>query len=413
MTSFEILSMTFKNITDFELSTEVDDMEREFKNIDIVNIRDKLITVANEHKGSTFCRFLTKDLKPIAESNVTSWRYLQPIDLQKWAKRSTIEEDVYETVISPDKKETLRILTKEIIDEKYIIQIGNVISSNRAIFIGKYIQVFGWSMLGLLICGIILGWFGARKAMAGVKRITSTANSIGHDGFNHRVRLGREGEEIDNLAEAFNTMLDRIEMLMNELKDVTNNIAHDLRTPITRMRGLAEIAINNNSNRENQQEVIGVFVEECDRLVGIINTMLEIAEADAGLKKFSQVSVDMAALVKEGYEIFKPVAEDKGLELSYQGTNRSLYVSGNVPHLQRVISNILDNAIKFTRDGTIRMNVEKDGANIVISIQDTGIGIEESLQSRIFEKFYRIEASRSTPGNGLGLTFVKLIIILM
>lgn len=206
-------------------------------------------------------------------------------------------------------------------------------------------------------------------------------------------------------------MLDRIEDLMRGLKDVTNNIAHDLRTPITRIRGLAETTLGKDQSIENFQESVGNIVEECDRLVVMINTMLEIAEADAGLKKIDKAPVDIVALVKKGGDIFLPVAQDKGIHLDFKSSSDRLVVMGEPMRLQRVISNLLDNAIKFTaQGGDIRVEIEKKGTDAIIFIKDTGIGIDESHKTRIFEKFYRIESSRSAPGNGLGLSYVQSIV---
>lgn len=360
-----------------------------------------------EGKNRIFFRILSPDLSLLLSSDLTAWNHLDFPQLNQWAALSYQRHDVYNTMSSVDKNSQVWVISKSINDGKYIIQVGKTIKEDQEL-IENYLLIFGWSVLVLLICGIILGGVASRKAMSGVKRITRTALDISRDGIHHRVKLNNEGEEIDDLANAFNTMLDRIEQLMVELKDVTNNVAHDLRTPITRIRGLAETMLS------NDQEAVGMIVEECDRLVQVINTMLDIAEVEAGLKNFDRMALDIEGLVKKGYEIFSPVAQDKNLQFTFQGSDSPIMILGDAPRLQRVISNLLDNAIKFTHEGgSVLVEVKIQEEDVIVSVHDTGIGIEPSQQPHIFEKFYRAESSRSTPGNGLGLCFAKSMVTSM
>jgi len=408
--SYKILVSCLRQVVDRELLTETTEIEEEFYKEGLEKAKLGIQEgIEAEGKNRMFYRLFSSSLQLLVTSDLTNWNYLDFSKLDQWAAMSAVNETIYGTVVSPDKRFNVRIISRRIVGREYIVQVAKVMKDDQALA-QSYAQVFGGSIFVLLVCGIALGWVGSRRAMSGVKRITQTARDIGREGINHRVKLGNEGEEIEELAQTFNTMLDRIEQLILELKDVTNNIAHDLRTPITRIRGLAETTLNTR-NIENYQEVVGVIVEECDRLVHLINTMLEIAEADAGLKKFNKVPIDIVTLARQGYEIFLPVAQDKGIHLDFKSPQESLWILGNIAHLQRVISNLLDNAVKFTgQGGGIFVEVKEDGLDVVISIKDTGIGIDQSQQVRIFEKFYRVESSRAIVGNGLGLTFVKSIV---
>ncbi|MFZ0035015.1 MAG: HAMP domain-containing sensor histidine kinase, partial [Sedimentisphaerales bacterium] len=251
-------------------------------------------------------------------------------------------------------------------------------------------------------------------AMSGVKRVTQTAVSIANEGnLIHRVPVGNEGREIRNLALAFNNMLERIQSLVSELRDVTDNIAHDLRSPITRIRGIAETTLTSNENLDTYREMTATIIDECDMLVGMINTMLEIAETQAGAANFEVAPVDIIKIVKDAHELFQPVAEDKNitLELDVQNGVKTVLVAGDTTRLQRAIANLLDNAVKYTDSGgKVTVSVERTQTQVKISVSDTGLGIEEKDITRIFDRFYRADTSRSTAGNGLGLSLAHTIV---
>jgi signal transduction histidine kinase len=247
--------------------------------------------------------------------------------------------------------------------------------------------------------------------MSGVDRVTKAALSIGKGNFTHRVPLGNEGMEIQSMARAFNDMADRIEDYLRDLKEITNNIAHDLRSPLTRIRGTIETTMSGTQNITEYRETAGLVIYECDRLIGMINTMLEIAEMDAGIIESLKSPVDVKKIVMDAHELFKPVAEEKNIMLDAIVPQGPLLVPGDVRRLQRVIANLLDNAIKYTpHEGKIITTVEKKDMYALISIADSGIGIEEENITRIFDKFYRGDRSRTTPGNGLGLCLVQAVV---
>ncbi|HEW79862.1 MAG TPA: HAMP domain-containing histidine kinase [Phycisphaerales bacterium] len=275
----------------------------------------------------------------------------------------------------------------------------------------RYRETFGWGLLVILALGSIVGWLLANRAMSGVKRVTRTAVRIGRGDLTHRVPVGQEGLEIHNLALAFNKMLERIQSLITELKEVTNNVAHDLRSPITRIRGIAETTLTGQQKTEAYQEMGSTVVEECDRLVIMINTMLDIAETESGVADIATAHVDVVRIAKDVYELFQPIAEDKGITLEIKGQTEHLFVLGDLGRLQRVMANLLDNAISYTDSGgKVVISIEILQSQVKISVADSGIGIYEKDLPRIFERFYRAEKSRSSRGNGLGLSLAQAII---
>jgi len=408
--SFKVLTLDLIHVVDRELLTATNKISQEFQSQGLEQVKvDIREGIEEEGTNRVFYRMLTPQLNVVVTSDPLKWPCLNFPILSQWASMAADGRTNYHTLSPQDRPYKIRILSQSVDDGKYIVQIGKPMKDEEELT-KVYSKVFLGSVLILLCCGIILSWIEAQKAMKGVERITSTAWDIGQGDIKRRVELGHEGQEIEDLAGTFNHMLDRIEHLMMGLKDVTNNIAHDLRTPLTRIRGLAESTLGK-KDVDGYQESIGTIVEECDRLNQMINTMLEIAETDAGLRKSDQAELDIVALARQGVEIFLPVAQDKGISLEFKGPSHPVIVLANASRLQRVISNLLDNAVKFTdTKGSISLEIKEEKAEAVICVKDTGIGIALQDQMRIFEKFYRVESSRSTPGHGLGLSFVKSMV---
>ncbi len=406
--SQRILLSDLIKITDHDLLINSQNYAVDIKKDTLEEIKADIVDDANQEGLSrVFYRLLSSDLKVIASSDLSQWENLNFLELNEWAKLSMSQNVVYRTIKAADHGGKVRVINRAIGDGKYLLQIGKIVRDNKALM-DRYQTILGSIVLVSLLCGIGLGLGMIKKTMEGVERVTETAQRIGKEGLGHRVQSGKEGIEIERLAETFNNMLDRIERLMLELRDFTNNVAHDLRTPITRIRGFAEMSLSNKDKTPNDTEGYGVIMEECNNLIHIINTVLEIAETDAGLRNYQEIQMDLNDLVKKGYELFLPVAEDKEIELTFQGPLDPVIIFGNVPRLQRIVSNLLDNALKYTeRKGAVHVEVKTSTDHAQVSIRDTGLGMDEVHLKRIFEKFYRIESSRSTPGHGLGLAWVK------
>jgi signal transduction histidine kinase len=224
--------------------------------------------------------------------------------------------------------------------------------------------------------------------------------------------LHNQTEEVDDLIISINRMQLRIHTLIKELQDVNNNIAHDLRSPVTRIRGLAETTLSGDQSLLEYQGMSGSVIEECDSLVGMINTMLEIAETDAGVTPLDKISVNISAIIRDVAELYSPVAEDKNITISLKITDDPILISGDRSRLQRAFANLLDNALKFTQEGGwVALEAKRENHTAQIKIADSGSGISAKDLPRVWERFYRADRSRSTPGTGLGLSLVQSIIL--
>ncbi|MEO5618203.1 MAG: ATP-binding protein [Candidatus Eisenbacteria bacterium] len=259
----------------------------------------------------------------------------------------------------------------------------------------------------VLLLGGPIGWFMARRALRGVEVVTQTALRIAGGAIDERVPVGSHGDELDRLALAFNGMLDRIAQLIAGMREVTDDLAHDLRTPLARMRASAERAAARGAGTEEWLTLAGTTTEECDRLLQILNSTLEIAEARAGATPLALEDVDLAELAEEARDLFATLAEDAGIALELGAPARCM-VRADRARVQRIVANLLDNALKFTpAGGRIAMRVADQGAWVALDVQDTGIGIAADKLPRVFERFYRADGSRTGHGSGLGLSLAQ------
>ena len=316
---------------------------------------------------------------------------------------------IFQSLEIPGSEHRMRIGSIRLPDEN-LLQIGTTLEGDE-ILLERYRETFGAALVIMLLCGGLVGWLLARKAMAGVKQVTETANRIEGYDFARRVQVSHQGEEISNLALAFNNMLERTESLFNELQRITDNIAHELRTPLTRMRGMAETTLNSKASLDEFQETTASTIGSIDDLVGMINTMLEISKTESGATILAREPFNFSTLVEDAIDLFSPLAENKNIQLRYTPSDAPASLSGDRSKLQRVVANLLDNAIKYTPSGgTVALSIESSSDAVCFGISDTGPGISSIDLPKIFDRFYRADPSRTTPGSGLGLSLAQAIV---
>jgi len=205
-------------------------------------------------------------------------------------------------------------------------------------------------------------------------------------------------------------MVDRLQRVIQEMREINDNIAHDLRSPLTRIRGAAELTLMSTTSPADFEEMAVSIIEECDNLINMINTMLDIAETEAGVGELSLDTIEMNKLIMDACELYRAVAQEKHIELRTQLPEEAVHLQGDKAKMQRLTANFLDNAIKYTpAHGSVLVTLEHQDGTIVIRFADTGIGINPNEIPRIFDRFYRCDASRSASGTGLGLSLAKAI----
>lgn len=402
-----ILSKSLLSRVDEYLSEETNEIVFLHKERDLFHVQDEILMESrNEGVENIFYRFSLLDKTQIVQSDLNKW---QGFDFNGFDLLEPGKGNISFYTREFGNKEKVRVILRTLEDGSFI-QIGMKLNDYEELLFA-YRKVFGLSILFMMLTGTALGWCNAQQAMRGVKRVTHTAQSISKGNFDQRVNLGNEGEEINELGQVFNEMITKVQLLIEEMKDVTNSIAHDLRSPITRIRGLAETTMTGKQNIEEYRQMTGLAVEECDRLEGMIDTLLEIAEADAGLVHIPRKKVNIVSLVKEGCELFEPVMEDKSISFKLTVPEISVFVLADIPRLQRVVANLLDNAIKFTPpEGSVEVQIKDYQEYVEILVIDSGIGISKNEIIHVCDRFYRGDQSRSSLGNGLGLSLVKSIV---
>ncbi|MGF6155844.1 signal transduction histidine kinase [Ensifer sp. KUDG1] len=264
--------------------------------------------------------------------------------------------------------------------------------------------------LGVMGLGALVIWFGiGRNALKRIDRMSEASTKIMAGDLSQRLPMSGSGDEFDRLSESLNAMLSRIEKLNEGLRQVSDNIAHDLKTPLTRLRNKAEAALarKGTSQRGALEEIIG----ESDQLIRTFNALLMISRVEAGSSAAEMSDIDLSQIVADCVELYEPVAEDGGLKLEAD-VAPELVISGNRELIGQALGNLIDNAIKYA-DGAenplIKVSLEKREGSVLLSVADHGSGIPAAMRDEVIKRFVRLDESRSKPGTGLGLSLVEAV----
>lgn len=275
------------------------------------------------------------------------------------------------------------------------------------------------SLIWLVIIGTIGGLWAARRVLHRVDKINAQAQTIVTGGLSGRVQLAGTGDELDRLVQNLNAMLDRIALLMIGLKEVSDNIAHDLRTPLTRLRSQAEQALHSAKTVDDYRAALEKVIEESDSLIRIFNALLMIARAEAGSGFDGMVEFDAASVAHDVADLYEPLAEDRGMALSLD-IEPDLVLHGSRELIGQALANLVDNALKYgmpaanddgklPHEASLTLTAKRQGDFIAISVADRGPGIADEDRLRVQDRFVRLENSRSLPGSGLGLALAAAV----
>lgn len=391
--------------TDDELLQDLDEYAIHWRQEGIARVTEEMRSdTQGKDARKTYFRLWGADGRELAATDLAAWPELARVSRQQLLDAGP--EPQLRTRAMASRDAPVRTVIGSVGPGVWL-EIGQSLEDSQE-FQREILRGFLLSLGLVLLLGGPIGWFMARRALHGVREVTRTASEIADGALDRRVPIGTAGDELDQLARTFNAMLDRIQSLIIGMRDMADNLAHDLRSPLGRVRACAEMSLVNGqasgqANGAHESWAVNT-IEECDRLLQMLDTTLDIAEADSGAAKLKLDRVDLAELVLKASELFQTVAEDRQIDIATR-VPEHCWIEGDRQRLQRVIANLLDNALKYTpAGGAVRIALSEQAQRVLLTIEDTGIGITAEDLPRIFQRFYRGDPSRSRQGIGLGLS---------
>ncbi len=352
------------------------------------------VRIASPDNSTLFLSFpdqwATLDLKQIPSISVHK-KY------QRLQVMATDYETVFEIVSLP-------------LQDGYLLQIGKEIK-NREETLARFRNVFAGVMAPAILIGLLGGYLLTFRALRPIRNLTQTVRSIIDTGkMESRVSTGKTEDELAELILLFNRMSERIGKLIKGMREALDNVAHDLRTPIARLRGTAEMALQSSQKPEDCREALADCMEESERIVKMLDTIMDISEAEAGTLKLDIEQVDLSELINEVVDLYRYVAEEKnvGIHTAFSG---GLHLAADPNRMRQVVANLLDNAVKYTpAGGKVDVEALQREKEVIITVKDNGIGINREDLPKVWDRHYRGDESRAQRGLGLGLSVVKSIV---
>lgn len=279
-------------------------------------------------------------------------------------------------------------------------------------------RALGWSIGLVLVLAVLGGWFVTRRVLGRIDDMTGTTKNIMAGDMSGRLAIAGTNDEFDRLAGSLNLMLDRVEELMRGLKEVSDNIAHDLKTPLTRLRNRAEEALRTAGDTPDYRVALETIIEEADNLIRVFNALLMIARAEAGNAREGMAPFDVAEVARDVAELYEPVAEEADVALTVDVAEErdAVQVVGSRELIGQAIANLVDNALKYAPVGadpshhaSVTVSAARRGEMVELVVADRGPGIPAADRGRVLDRFVRLEGARSAPGFGLGLSLAAAV----
>jgi signal transduction histidine kinase len=293
--------------------------------------------------------------------------------------------------------------------------VGRDLDERERLF-GIIVNAGQWSLALVIVLGLVGGFFVSRRVLSRIDAMTGTAQTIMAGDLSGRLPIAGTGDELDRLADNVNAMLERIEALMRGLKEVSDNIAHDLKTPLTRLRNRCEQALRGAASEASYRAALETTIAESDDLIRTFDALLMIARAESGQARDNMSEFDASEIARDVGELYEPVADEKGIALKVDASAVAP-VRGNRELVSQALANLIDNAIKYAgpngnlngMPAEIVVRADNEGERIMLSVADHGPGIPDADRGRVVERFVRLEQSRSEPGSGLGLSLASAV----
>ena len=376
--------------TDETIDAEITGLAEQYRQRGLAGLVAVINERSNPERGSSMLYLLTDQRQNPLAGNLSRWPDLE-VEKDGWM-RFQLSDDGRRKGGPHIAQATSFMLAGGV-----QLLVGRDLSENTA-FRNRIVAALASSGALMLVLGLIGGIVLSRRALARIETINRTSD---------RIMAG----EFDRLAQNLNAMLDQIERLMAGMRQVTDNIAHDLRSPLGRLRSRIEVALIEPPSTERYRDVLQQTIGEADHLLATFTALLDIAEAEAGSPRAQMTPLDLASFARDLADLYEPVAEEKGLRLTIETGPGPIEIRGDRHMLSRAIANLVENALKYTpAGGTIAIGVTVEGVMARLTVADDGPGIPAEECDRVFDRFYRLEASRTTEGNGLGLSLARAVV---
>jgi signal transduction histidine kinase len=325
-------------------------------------------------------------------------------------------ETAYRRVDEQDASEHLALVRVDQLPGGFHLLVGRDLEERERLY-DIVLAAGRWSVAIVVVLGLVGGFFVARRVLKRIDAMSEATRTIMQGDLHGRLPIAGTGDELDRLALNLNDMLERIEALMRGLKEVSDNIAHDLKTPLTRLHNRSEEALRAARSESEYRAALESTITESEALIRTFDALLVIARAEAGHARDDMIVFDATDIPHGIGELYEPLADEKGLTLKVEAAPPA-WVRGNRELISQALANLVDNAIKYGGNGTagasggaaeIVLKTAERGDRVLISVADSGPGIPEADRARVLERFVRLEQSRSEPGSGLGLSLASAI----
>jgi signal transduction histidine kinase len=406
--TYVLLQSNLKKSDHMFILHEVEDYVGKFQESGFEDMLDEIRSETQVNDEELFfVRIADADNRTFFVSNSRNWA---PFNLRELDDPNKSRPDTWSTVSKKNDEDVLEVYSVRLGDG-HLLQVGKGTDARNNLleeFQSISVAVFALTLLVALASSLFLTF----HLLAPIRRLIETAHSINQTGrMDARVPGGDGDDELGELTKLINQMLERIGRLVEGMKDSLDNVAHDLRTPLSRMRGIVEAALQSNEPHSVCQEALSASLEEADQVRTMLNTLMDISEAEAGTLKLRLESLDMADIVRDVVDLYQPVADEKNIQVGVHGAARAEF-QGDRVRWRQTLANMLDNALKYTPSGgRVDIELKTEGAFVSVIMRDTGIGIGANDLSKIWDRLYRGDQSRSQPGLGLGLSLVKAIVL--